>query len=52
MPRKNKIHAVTMLGTQTGVYSCEDFKYRKKVRKHIVEVMIKVVGIVSSSSSS
>ena len=49
MTRKNKIHTVTMLDSNTGACSCEDFVYRKRACKHIVEVMIIVVGIISSS---
>jgi hypothetical protein len=49
MTRKNKTHTVTLLDSKTGACFCEDFEYRKRVCKHIVEVMIKVVGIISSS---
>lgn len=49
MTRKNKIHPVTMLDSKTSACSCEDFENGKRVCKHIVEVMIKVVGIILSS---
>lgn len=51
MTRKSKLHTVTMLDTKIGACTCEDLEYGKRVCKHIVEVMIKVIGIILSIMS-